>query len=235
MFIAQVQSYRNGNLTFLFAGLCGEENDIHSLRLGSVDVDEITTTNTGNFTLTKEYGVIADAIKLNESERNNDNLLLHEFHKIAAMAQRNAISLTTASPFRTYYQAMIRNTGGRGSARQQQVASEVAKVLGSENGTLSRDMDRIVEKKCAVKIGGIFTLTARINHSCDPNAEVRGQEYADCNIDIVAKRTIQCGEELCISYVNLGSQPSSSIISRNRRRKELRSRYLFDCQCNRCI
>ena len=188
------------------------------------------------------------------------------FHKIAAMAQRNAISLTTASPFRTYYQAMIRNTGGRGSARQQQVASEVAKVLGSENGTLSRDMDRIVEKKvrlllylwelyvrlrfnflnfmmlfmltrkqCAVKIGGIFTLTARMNHSCDLNAEVRGQEYADCNIDIVAKRTIQCGEELCISYVNLGSQPSSSIIARNRRRKELRSRYLFDCQCNRCI
>ena len=89
--------------------------------------------------------------------------------------------------------------------------------------------------QCAVKMGGIFTLTARMNHSCDPNAEVRGQEYVDCNIDILAKRNICSGEESCISYVNLGSQPtSSSIIAGNRRRRELRARYLFDCQCSRC-
>lgn len=84
-------------------------------------------------------------------------------------------------------------------------------------------------------MGGIFTLTARMNHSCDPNAEIRAQEYVDCNIDIVAKRGISRGEELSISYVNLGSQTSNSVIAGNRRRKELRSRYLFDCQCSRCV
>jgi SET domain-containing protein len=88
-------------------------------------------------------------------------------------------------------------------------------------------------------MGGIFTLTAMMNHSCEPNAEIRGGEYVDCNIDIVAKRDIRCGEEITISYLNLGSQnshdqTSNSIIGRNRRRKELSSRYLFSCQCTRC-
>jgi import receptor subunit TOM20 len=84
-------------------------------------------------------------------------------------------------------------------------------------------------------MGGIFSLTARMNHSCEPNAEVRGQEYVDCNIDIVAKKDVRIGEELCISYVNLGSQPSNSIVARNRRRRDLSTRYLFDCRCQRCM
>ena len=89
--------------------------------------------------------------------------------------------------------------------------------------------------QCVVKMGGIFTLTARINHSCDPNAEIRNQEYVDCNIDIVAKEEIHEGEEICISYVNLGPNPSYSVVARNRRRRELSSRYLFNCQCSRCV
>lgn len=78
-------------------------------------------------------------------------------------------------------------------------------------------------------------MAARMNHSCDPNAEVRGQEYVDCNIDIVARRNVTAGEELCISYVKIESQPSSSAIARNRRKRDLKARYLFDCQCSRCI
>ncbi len=84
-------------------------------------------------------------------------------------------------------------------------------------------------------MGGIFTLTAFMNHSCDPNAEIRGQEYVDCNIDIVAKEEIRRGEEISISYLNLGCNPSKSLGARNRRRRELRSRYLFQCQCSRCV
>jgi SET domain-containing protein len=82
-------------------------------------------------------------------------------------------------------------------------------------------------------MGGIFTLAAMINHSCDPCAEIRGYEYVDCNIDVVAKRSIKKGEEITISY--LGVQPSStSAILRNRRQRELESRYLFICTCSCC-
>lgn len=91
-------------------------------------------------------------------------------------------------------------------------------------------------EKCVVQICGIFTLTAFINHSCDPLAEIRGGEYSDSRIDLVAKRTIQKGEEISISYINLMETDSSpTVVARNRRRKHLESKYLFKCNCNRCI
>jgi mitochondrial import receptor subunit TOM20 len=91
-------------------------------------------------------------------------------------------------------------------------------------------------KKCVPQICGVFTLTAFINHSCDPLAEVRGGEYTDSRIDIVAKRAIQKGQEISISYINLmGTDSINTSIARNRRRKQLESKYLFNCNCNRCI
>ena len=73
-----------------------------------------------------------------------------------------------------------------------------------------------------------------MNHCCDPCAEIRSQEYVDCNIDVVAKRDIKAGEEITISYINLGSSPSNSIVARNRRRRDLESKYLFHCRCSKC-
>jgi len=248
MFIAQVRQYRCidsgrdfsdcSEYDYLFYGLCGEARDIRALGFESSSTLTNDVDNAGKILqpLQNEYEAIANAIELTESERNSDwRFSLWQFQKIVAIAQRNSISLMTGSPFRTYYQAMIRNTGGRGTSRQQQVASDVARLLGSKDGKLTRNMDRMIEDKCVVKMGGIFTLTAQMNHSCDPNAEIRSQEYVDCNIDIVAKEEIHEGEEICISYVNLGPNPSYSVVARNRRRRELSSRYLFNCQCSRCI
>ena len=241
MFLAQVQQHRAdspaSNIS-LFDGLCGEAGDMRAL--GYEASPESTSDDTENSDnnlqpLQHEYEAIAKAVELTESERDNDWMFsLQEFHKLVAVAQRNSIALTTGSPFRTYYQAMLRKTGGRGSSRQQKVVSDVARLLGSQDGKLTRDMDRIVEEKCVVKMGGIFTLTAFMNHSCDPNAEIRGQEYVDCNVDIVAKEEIRTGEEICISYLNLGANPSYSVAARNRRQRQLRSRYMFHCQCSRC-
>ncbi|VEU40786.1 unnamed protein product, partial [Pseudo-nitzschia multistriata] len=188
----------------LFYGLCGQAEDVASLSLGSASIpssfsDDGDQNSKSPLPLLKEYNAIADAIELTEMERRSSSLCsLQQFQKIAAIAQRNSISLATGSPFRTYYQGMIRKTGGRGSSRQQQVVSDVARLLGAKDGKLTKDMDRIVEEKCVVKMGGIFTLTARMNHSCDPNAEIRAQEYVDCNVDIVAKKNIRRGEEICI-------------------------------------
>jgi hypothetical protein len=162
MFIAQVRRYRSdgGNRDrsdhysasdSLFYGLCGDAEDIHAL--GFETSSPVTNNDADNAEnnpqpLLQEYEAIANAIELTESERNSDSRFsLRQFHKIVAIAQRNAISLTTGSPFRTYYQAMIRQTGGRGSRRQQEVASDVARLLGSKDGKLTRDMDRMVENK----------------------------------------------------------------------------------------
>ena len=162
MFITKVRRYRSDDDTrdrsehdsasdCLFYGLCGDAEDIHALGFeASSAIPNNDADNAENNTppLLLEYEVIANAIELTEAERSSDSQFsLRQFHKIVAIAQRNAISLTTGSPFRTYYQSMIRQTGGRGSSRQQKVASDVARLLGSKDGKLTRDMDRIVETK----------------------------------------------------------------------------------------
>lgn len=230
MFCVLVNRNRNaavkGGLVNPFECLCGEEEDITPLRLGLLD------SESGRYTMKSAYDAISSVLQLSGDECDTC-FSLKVFHKTVAAAQRNAISLMTGSPFRTYYQAMIRETGGRGSARQKQVSSNIACALGSRDGNLTRNMDRIVEDKCVVKMGGIFTLASMMNHSCEPCAEIIGHEYVDCNIDVVAKRDIKKGEEITISYLGV-QQKSFSAISRSRRQRELEARYLFTCTCSFC-
>lgn len=88
--------------------------------------------------------------------------------------------------------------------------------------------------QCAVQVVAIFLLTARINHACDPCAEVRSQEFVDCNIDVVATRDILQGQEITISYINVGRLAGKSARNKTRRMRELRAKYLFDCDCTLC-
>ena len=92
-----------------------------------------------------------------------------------------------------------------------------------------------IHSQCAVQIAALFTLTARINHSCDPCAELRGGEFIDCHVDLIAKRDIRRGEEISISYINLGRTAGRAATDRSKRRRELKARYLFDCDCAKCI
>ena len=89
--------------------------------------------------------------------------------------------------------------------------------------------------QCAIQIAALFSLTARINHSCDPCAELRGGEFIDCHVDLIAKRDICKGEEISISYINVGKTAGRAATNRNKRRRELKARYLFDCDCNKCM
>ncbi|GFZ44719.1 Vesicular-fusion protein SEC18 [Saitozyma sp. JCM 24511] len=99
--------------------------------------------------------------------------------------------------------------------------------------------------------GGLYALHAHLNHSCEPNLQVRNlpKSFAPpdptalpCDLPspnpsgvrgtnrltLLARRTIQPGEELCISYVNFA-------LTRAERRQALREEYGFWCSCPKCL
>ncbi|WVF66642.1 hypothetical protein IAT40_001383 [Kwoniella sp. CBS 6097] len=99
--------------------------------------------------------------------------------------------------------------------------------------------------------GGLYALHAHLNHSCEPNVQVRNlpKEWkppsaSDLPADLpppmnasnrgtnkltmLARKTIHPGDELVISYVNQN-------LSRDERRTALREGYGFWCACTRCL
>lgn len=143
MFCAMVNSERNckGSSGQLYQGFCGEASDCQPLRLGR--------EKDGKFSLQSGYEEITKILQMNEAECRIHHL--QEFEKVVAISQRNAISVTTASPFKTYYSAILRNFG-RGTERQKEAMSQVAKLLGNPEGNLTRDMDRKVEEKVSESV-----------------------------------------------------------------------------------
>ncbi|KAK8844659.1 hypothetical protein IAR55_006506 [Kwoniella newhampshirensis] len=99
--------------------------------------------------------------------------------------------------------------------------------------------------------GGLYALHAHLNHSCEPNIQVRNMPKSfvppapselPCDLPppiqagnrgtnkltMIARRTIHPGDELLISYVNIAK-------SREDRRNDLREDYGFWCYCPRCV
>jgi hypothetical protein len=213
----------------LFQGICGSSSDIEPLELGILLPGP--TGICGAYTLKPMYEAVCKALSLDENDQEMFSLDL--YCQFAAMAARNGFEITTKSPFSIYYSALRSAAGGWGSERHSQLVRQVAAALGSTNGELQRDMDKTVGAKVAVKIAAMFPLLARINHSCEACAEVQGGEFIDAHVDVVATHDIEKGQEITISYINLGKNEGKK--ARHRRMKELQARYLFMCQCPRCL
>ena len=73
---------------------------------------------------------------------------------------------------------------------------------------------------------GLYLQAAAINHSCDPNACQSFHEDTKA-LSIRAMKDIQPGEEITITYIDIG-KPTSW------RRRELHKTYGFVCMCHRC-
>lgn len=74
-------------------------------------------------------------------------------------------------------------------------------------------------------VGYCFDPTlARMNHSCNPNAEV---SFADHTYRVTALRDIKKDEPVVIAYIDVNND-------RDTRTKELKERWQFDCKCVRC-
>lgn len=220
-----VQYYRthNGSLEGHFLeGFCGEAEDVNALELGMYD--KVNRC----YTLEWLYGQMLDILSLTELEQ--PTLSLQLLQRVAAQAARNGFGLLTQSPFKLYYAALLRQSPSRDSQQHQANMKQVAQALGREH--LERGMDRTIEEKVAPEICAVFPLTARCNHSCEPNAQVRSQEFIDAHIDVVALRDLEAGEELLISYIPVGAGVGKR--STVQRRRELQAKYLFHCDCSRC-
>ena len=71
---------------------------------------------------------------------------------------------------------------------------------------------------------GLYPLAALTNHSCDPST---AHAFESTQLVLRALRTIEPGEAVTISYIELAVPPSI-------RRAELRAGYSFECVCARC-
>ena len=229
LFIQTVQHYKTtGQIEGTFLdGLCGEASDVGRLELG-VEVPGIDSEPLSpRYSLEPFYNLLAEELQLTPEEREALDLIV--FERLAAIVARNSVGFRTQSPFKSYYAALLRHSGGWGSDKHEQYMQQLAQALGSDNNKLDRNMDYEIEKRVAPAIAGLFTLTARLNHSCQPNAAVQAQVFMDCHIDVVALENIARDEEITISYLGpVRNAPTA------RRRRELRAKYLFECACPLC-
>lgn len=74
--------------------------------------------------------------------------------------------------------------------------------------------------------GSIYLVHSHLNHSCDPNVEVKITGRTS-GITVTAKKDIRGGQELLTCYVN----PNDEL---NKRRYDLRINWGFICNCSRC-
>jgi hypothetical protein len=149
IFASLLHKYRQGSvnaedpllLSSPLDNLCGDASDIQKLELGKVCQDG----EDSYFTLQPTYSKIADGLHMTGNERSNLNLQLLE--QIVSIVARNSFDIATQSPFSEYHGALLRAAGGRGTEHHAELMKQVAKALGSPDGTLQRDMDNHVEAK----------------------------------------------------------------------------------------
>ena len=159
---------------------------------------------------------------------------------LAVIASRNSILLAPQSPFVEYYRD-VRRKLGRDSAAFHSIVSSLASALrlvessssssSSASETvvgvvpaLDRNSDAQVYSAVGVRVGSLFSLTSKLNHSCNPNCLVECG-FRDAVVDIIASRDVQEGEELMIGYVDVNKERAGRR-AWNNRRQELFERYV---------
>eukprot|EP00760_Papus_ankaliazontas_P027392 PhM_4_TR3314/c0_g1_i1/m.80355/K11426/SMYD; SET and MYND domain-containing protein len=114
---------------------------------------------------------------------------------------------------------------------QQVIGEELSTHLLSEE-TLEDLLGRVVLNAHACPGGAaVYSILSNMNHSCVPNCvvhhpQVGPGENADVHVKLISN--VHADEELCIAYV----PPEMSDAER---RDALKSTYLFDCTCVKCV
>lgn len=139
--------------------------------------------------------------------------------------------LAPKTPLMVYYRALLRQDivhpdGSRLSWREFAKLQKVLRVFYTNAAAVYEGTaTRWFWKQRAVG-DGLFLTFSRMNHSCAPNAD--WDTCYDPGVMLVwAKKDIQAGEEIAISYIGKLDQPVED------RRKRL-AQWGFVCQCVKC-
>ena len=90
-----------------------------------------------------------------------------------------------------------------------------------------------------VEGSGLYFMHSKLNHSCDPNAEVRF-ETGDNRLTIWSLRDIEQGEEVCIGYLDFEHEcrhegcECDDAVDVQDRQSLLKKFYHFECMCEIC-
>eukprot|EP01057_Protomagalhaensia_wolfi_P003644 Protomagalhaensia_wolfi_Nauph_80__3643@NODE_367_length_2667_cov_16_683790_g277_i0_p1_GENE_NODE_367_length_2667_cov_16_683790_g277_i0NODE_367_length_2667_cov_16_683790_g277_i0_p1_ORF_typecomplete_len353_score48_91SET/PF00856_28/8e17Retro_M/PF02813_14/0_17DUF2116/PF09889_9/6e02DUF2116/PF09889_9/0_55DUF2116/PF09889_9/1_4e03_NODE_367_length_2667_cov_16_683790_g277_i05701628 len=76
---------------------------------------------------------------------------------------------------------------------------------------------------------GLYRLTSCCNHSCDPNCELSYENLNEAIVTVRAKRDLNAGEEVLISYINESGAPIWA------RQQQLARLFGFRCSCSKCL
>jgi hypothetical protein len=219
--------------------MCGDATDVNLLEIGDEEIFAPCTngqnTVRSRYSLKRNYDRISTLLQLTEMEQQMYNLTYLE--RLVSIAARNGFDIKTESPFEAYYRAILRQSmvvGGRNTEEHRDVVSRILTCLAGEDFHIDRrTIDADLSDVCCVSALALFPLLSKINHSCQPNVEVQHGLFKECIVDLVAKRNIDKGEELTVSYINLGLDGTEKRNTAYRRRI-LHARYLFWCDCPLC-
>jgi hypothetical protein len=144
------------------------------------------------------------------------------FFRLCGIAHRNSIGAPT-SHINPVNRTMTKPEQEEGSTlqRQEDAQGKVKdKGKGIGRGNLSKD-----EPEDSIR--ALCPLMSYFNHSCDPNIDTPYSVGAGHEFQILTRRPIKEGEELCISYIpeRLGFA---------QRQRSLQLGYGFTCGCLRC-
>lgn len=200
-------------------GLCGEADQLSPLEVG-LCLDDTT------YTVDPFYNAICKSLSLNETETEASSTEF--FQRLVVVCKRNALDIQPTFLFSSYETALVKNCQESG-ADSSEVIGKVARIVGkqmSSTATASLDPHQFGTVHCCA----VLPLFARLNHSCDPNLEIKDLGPLPV-VQLIATRDIRQGEELSICYL------SEESIQRDecQRNERLQSRYLFTCQCPRCL
>jgi hypothetical protein len=133
----------------------------------------------------------------------------------------NAFSVTVQNPVDKAIQEWGRKYGRDSEERNNRVNSLLAAegiIEEGEDGNMDREQARLLQQKYRAESACLFRLLSMLNHSCEPNAQVRC-EFATPSLELVVTRDVLEGEEIEIKY-------GKSV--------GMKGRYGFECGCRRC-
>eukprot|EP00798_Chlamydomonas_sp_ICE-L_P025761 gene25761-11426_t len=208
--------------------------------------DDVPALRMGNLALL--HKLTLDALDCSAEEAAW--LDLRMYSDLLGSAGVNAMGIKPRSAFDAYFSNLRSGCGGDDRAKFSEMVAAFAvhnidRIAGlnveSFPSGMAQDDDTMVAtpasrrdsipwyaSRCTIAGAALHALSSKMNHDCDPSAQLHSHSFDDHTMDVVALKELRYGDELTISYVDARG-------TRAIRRAGLRMNYGFECNCKRCL